>query len=132
MNYFEMLNWFSFFPKKKFLVNSLDRMSCFSKIWECCGKFENFWKLLSKIEKILITRKIKHTLKYSKGHKILTKRRIEVKFSGFAPLNDTNHSVHPPPFSAGGGSGDWNWEIFTKNLVTFKRWDGFNNDEKPI
>ena len=22
-----------------------------------------------------------------------------------------------------------NWEIFTKNLVTFKRWDGVNNEK---
>ena len=53
-------------------------------------KFKNFWILLPNIEEILITRKINHTLKYSKDHKIWTKVGIELKFSGFVPLNDTN------------------------------------------
>ena len=53
-------------------------------------KFENFWKLLPQIENIFITGKIKHTLKYSKGHKIWAKRGIELQFSGLAPLIDTN------------------------------------------
>ena len=47
----------------------------------------------------------------------------------------------PSPFSLGGRGGEpptkfskfltknLNWEILTKNLVTFKRWDGFK-DEK--
>ena len=52
-------------------------------------KFENFWKLLPQIDNIFITGKIKHTLKYSKGHKIWAKRGIELQFSGFAPLSDT-------------------------------------------
>ena len=31
VNYFEMLDWFPFFPRKKFLVNSLERTCCFLK-----------------------------------------------------------------------------------------------------
>ena len=31
VNYFEMLDWFPFFPRKRFLVNSLERTCCFLK-----------------------------------------------------------------------------------------------------